>query len=393
MTLDFIYLLAERGHTLDSAPSLEAQILDRIKVQHRLGVKAAVVAAVTDQSRFESAIGSTLNRLDISYRLIPDAPVPVMMIKAARALRSVHKFEPTRSVYVREPWSSLVHFLAFPFNGPQLTYDMRGDAIAESQHRGRSWLRRALLGLVNKRGIKHARKHMAVSSHAARQLTDHFGVEEVNVVPSCVDYEKFKAFSSCRASVRARLGVSESDVLVVYSGGTQAYQMIPETLIIWEKMAVEPNLRFMLLTHGNDPDHIPAGIPKSRLIRLRADRDDVPAYLSAGDIGFLLRAQHQLNHVASPIKFGEYLATGLSVISTPGIGDVSTTIERHNLGRIVHPYDVDRASATSLELVRSLRDPTKRIEAANRAREIARDRYDWAAYAGLWKSTSAFERD
>ena len=386
--LDVIYLLAERWFTLDRSPGLAAQIVDRIVIQHRLGVRAAVVAVAVDPDHFESSIGSTLCRLDVPYRLVPAVPAAVRMIKASRLLRSVHRNEPARNVCVRDPWSSFVHQLAFPISGPDLVYDMRGDVIAESEHRGRSRLKRTILGQVNKHGIKHASKYLAVSSQAAELLTNQFGGNSVDIVPSYVDYERFQASADRRSSVRAEFGVREGDTLVVYAGGVQAYQMIPETLKIRSNMATDPTVKFLLLTHEDGTESPPPRIPKGQFFHRQADRSDIPAYLAASDIGFLLRTSHQLNHVASPIKFGEYLASGLSVVSTLGIGDVSGAIKQNNLGCIVQLDDVTGASETALELVRSLKDPTTRSEAALRSRKFARERYDWAAYAKLWNPGS-----
>ena len=384
MTLDVIYLLAERGLMLDRSPGLAAQIIDRIEIQSRHGVSAAVVAVATDTARFDSTVGETLDRLAVPYRLVGAAPAPIAVVRAACVLRSFQKRKSARTVYVRDPWSSLAHQLAFPLSGPELVYDMRGDVIAESEHRGRSWLRRTVLKQLTRRGIRHADRHMAVSSQAARQLSDQFGAGIVTIVPSCVDYERFQASADRRNAVRAELGIADGEVLAVYSGGTQAYQMIPETLDIWARMAVHPDVRFLLLTHGENFSRSPAGIPEDRFLHVEADRSEIPAYLAAADIGFLLRAPHQLNYVASPIKFGEYLAAGLSVVSSPGIGDVSSAIEHDDLGCIVNLDDVESAAADSLNLALSLRDPTNRMQAAERARRIARERYDWAAYINLW---------
>ena len=391
MTLDVIYLLAERWFTLDRSPGLAAQIIDRIEIQRRLGVSAAVVAVAADREQFVSTIGSAFDRLDVPYRLLSPISAPARMIKAARLLRSLHKSEPARAVYVRDPWSSIVHQLAFPFSGPELVYDMRGDVIAESEHRGRSWFRRTALRQVNRRGIKHADRHMAVSSHAAQMLTGEFGAGRVDIVPSCVDYERFQASADRRSSVRSELGVADDELLAVYAGGTQAYQMIPETLGLWENMAADPAIRFLLLTHGAGFDNAPPGIPEGRFFHRQVARDEIPAYLAASDIGFLLRAPHPLNHVASPIKFGEYLASGLSIVSSPGIGDVSGAIEQDNLGCIVQLDDAVGAAESALALASSLRDSARRREAAERARKVARDRYDWAAYARLWKQGSVPE--
>ena len=62
---------------------------------------------------------------------------------------------------------------------------------------------------------------------------------------------------------------------------------------------------------------------------------DVYKYLSASDIGFLIRSNHILNQVSSPIKFAEYLVCGNPVIITPWVGDQSDLVNIYDLGVVI----------------------------------------------------------
>lgn len=68
---------------------------------------------------------------------------------------------------------------------------------------------------------------------------------------------------------------------------------------------------------------------------LEARHDEVPLYLQEAHAGLLLRREDPVNQVASPTKFGEYLAAGLPVLLTEGIGDFSALVEDEGLGMIV----------------------------------------------------------
>lgn len=54
----------------------------------------------------------------------------------------------------------------------------------------------------------------------------------------------------------------------------------------------------------------------------------VKKYLSAANAGIIMRKDVTVNNVESPIKVGEYLACGLPVILTKGIGDYSASLPK-----------------------------------------------------------------
>jgi hypothetical protein len=52
------------------------------------------------------------------------------------------------------------------------------------------------------------------------------------------------------------------------------------------------------------------------------------------DYGILIREQSVTNQVASPVKFAEYLACGLQVLISEGIGDFTDFVKQQNCGKI-----------------------------------------------------------
>jgi glycosyltransferase involved in cell wall biosynthesis len=233
--------------------------------------------------------------------------------------------------------------------------------------------------------IKHADQYAGVSSYTADLLCTDYGADEVTVIPSCVDTKRYVEPANERDRVRAELGVTPDDVLLVYAGGTHHYQLIPEMLRVWENMSGDDHIRFLLMTHQTEmTSELESILPQSRLTRLSVDRDRVPEYLAAADLGFLLRAPHSLNRVASPIKFGEYLASGLSVASSPGLGDVSRLIEQKDVGILVEIDDVEKAAMSCLSHITRIR--SDRVASAARSRALASKQFDWSAYVPEWET-------
>ena len=78
------------------------------------------------------------------------------------------------------------------------------------------------------------------------------------------------------------------------------------------------------------------GVPVEHMTIISVPHDRVPAYLAAGDGGLLLRERSLINEVASPVKFGEYLASGTPVIISDGIGDYSALTRRERVGLVLN---------------------------------------------------------
>lgn len=60
--------------------------------------------------------------------------------------------------------------------------------------------------------------------------------------------------------------------------------------------------------------------------------ENVPYYLEMCDYGLLVREKTMTNRVASPVKFAEYLASGLRLIVSDCIGDYSSMVRDMGLG-------------------------------------------------------------
>lgn len=385
--VDLLYVLLDPGLTLDNSPVLQSQVLDRIRMQRGAGLSVGVVATMHDAARFRSLVHTPLAAIDVDVCAFPDRDLMRNLLAGRRALRRLRPG--TKSVYARSMWGAFAYRLAFPSGGPPLIYDFRGDVVAESADRNVSPLRQTVLRFLSRKAFAPARTMLAVSTAAAEMLAADYGKRDTVVMPSGVDAGWFRAAAGRRDDVRRSLGVAAEDILLVYAGGLNPYQMISEMLAIWENLANQPGVRFLLLlaheqpTAGRRPgleriDAIPG------LVHMSLPRSEIPAYLAAADIGFLLRKEHPLNTVASPVKFGEYLAAGLAVVTSPGLGDVSDVVSRRDVGVLVRPQEREAAAAACRALIaRVQRDREGFRQRAWRA--VHEEGWDWSAHADIWR--------
>jgi glycosyltransferase involved in cell wall biosynthesis len=155
---------------------------------------------------------------------------------------------------------------------------------------------------------------------------------------------------------------------------------------LWRRVRDDPRVRFLLLTNDT-PHSVPAVVGDlsdfgPRLRHMSLQRDQVPLALAAADAGFMLRDTRELNRVASPVKFAEYLAAGLAVVASPGTGEASGLIEQHRLGSLVDPLQLDRGAAQLRALLQTLSVEREAIRA--KARALAAELYDWQAHSATF---------
>src|SRR4029453_17308818 len=118
------------------------------------------------------------------------------------------------------------------------------------------------------------------------------------------------------------------------------------------------------------------GIPADDYAVTWATHADVPAYLSAADAGIAFIRPSFSKRSSSPTKYAEYLACGLPIVATGGVGDVDDLIERTGAGVLVagHSSEADAAPADRL---RTLAAPGNR----DRWRAVAATEFSVASRA------------
>lgn len=138
-----------------------------------------------------------------------------------------------------------------------------------------------------------------------------------------VDLDKFRFCTKDREEVREELSIGSDALVFVYLGGFHRWQLIDATFEIFSNFVRQNAERraVLLVLTKEAPDQVMqiAGcheIPRGSIRVLSVAHSMVSRYLSACDLGFLLREDSVLNRVACPTKLGEYLACGLPVITS-----------------------------------------------------------------------------
>lgn len=136
-----------------------------------------------------------------------------------------------------------------------------------------------------------------------------------------------------QAMIREKFGYDPTDVIIVYSGsaaGWQSLKMLDDALLPAFKLV--GNLKLLLLVHDVPEDFQLMKLYPARVKKAWLKPEEVMKTIVCCDYGWLVREKSETNRVASPVKFAEYLAAGLHVIISPGLGDYPGFVTQHNAG-------------------------------------------------------------
>jgi glycosyltransferase involved in cell wall biosynthesis len=247
-------------------------------------------------------------------------------------------------------------------------YDCRGAQAEEYRHgRGRerqedeSTLEAGVRGEAReeRRAASDADRIFAVSEPLADYLAETYDVprEEIRVVRPLVDTTHFRVDEVARQALRQELQLREDDLVLVFSGGYASWQLpgVMAQLALAVRQA-DPQVVLLILSPDGERYRqvaLEAGLPESALRVQAVPHDLMPRYLAAGDAGLLLREPSPVNRLSGPVKFAEYLACGLPVVISDGVGDASERVAREHAGVVLAshaPEELARVRQRLLEL-------------------------------------------
>lgn len=145
------------------------------------------------------------------------------------------------------------------------------------------------------------------------------------IMPTCVSAEK-NGFNPAERIIKRNELKLQDKFVIVYSGGGQEYQNPQGLTEAFKNISTSmTNTFFLILTR--DTEVFQAAFKNSNLLYssyliMSVTNKELNNYLSAGDCSIMLREENQVNKVASPTKFAEYVNCHLPVFISRGIGDI-----------------------------------------------------------------------
>lgn len=213
-------------------------------------------------------------------------------------------------------------------------FDLRGQMAYEYADGG-TWAEDGLLFRLVERAergfVKDADAIVVLTRALAADLKT-AGARPPMVIPTCVDLNLFPAYPP------------EPRLVQMAYCGSLGCRYGPELLVAFYLQAARrfTGLDLLIMTHS-DPSALLELLTGAASLRERCRIVEVPhfevaTHLQRSLFGVLLLKGKRSLRGACPTKVGEYLAAGLPVVSSPGIGDLDGLLEKERVGVVLNGH-------------------------------------------------------
>lgn len=193
---------------------------------------------------------------------------------------------------------------------------------------------------IEKRALIESDIQLAVSNRLIEWWKSKYNFQPVrySLIPCTLSSFFYNDFvtEQYRLSQREKWGYIDDDIILVYSGssaGWQSFKLVDDFL--FDMFSVNPYAKLIFLSNEIPNESKIFKTYSDRVLRKWLRPEEVNSLLTIADYGLLIREQSITNRVASPVKFAEYLASGLQVIISQGIGDFTDFVNEHKCGQVL----------------------------------------------------------
>lgn len=370
---------------------LHAQVLTPASFLEQKGFKCFFVGVEADPKRARQAQEQIQQQYGLDSAIYADKQLQIPYFGlthhankvANQAQKLIVEWKPD-FIYTRAFYCvSIVNRLAKSI-GAVSVLDVRGVAAEETALKRGKGLGYCFLLQKEKAAIKKADHLCCVSQNLKQWIQEQTCRKDIAVIPSCVNTKCFSFRSEDRLSLRHKWSIADDELLFCYSGGLGHWQRIRDVIDLFAEIALHiPKTRFLFLTRQCDTLRTlleSSILTTGKCIVTGCDHNEVPAHLSAADFGVIMRHDNVVNNVASPVKVSEYLACGLPVLLTRGIGDYTQTISKNCLGLMLEEDGRD------VEKIRNFIKDKDFIQLRKKAAEYVNNNLSWSSHYSTYQS-------
>jgi glycosyltransferase involved in cell wall biosynthesis len=227
-----------------------------------------------------------------------------------------------------------------------------------------------------------AQKIITVSTSAKSHLVNRYRLDpqRIVVIPNGVDVELFHPDFDSQA-IRKTLRLEDGPV-IGFVGGFQAWHGIDLLVDCFTQVLNEfPQAQLLLVGDGQIRSQIERrvnnlGIRSKVLFTGLLPQKEIPALLSAIDVGIVPYPKISQEIWFSPLKLYEYMAAGKAIVASKS-GQIAEVIRHGINGLLTNPGDKDDLTRAINIL---LEDPEKRKQLGTNARSQAVAEHSWDHY-------------
>ena len=297
------------------------------------------------------------------------------LLAGARALRRACRATQPDLIHVRSYVPAAIALLAaWPGRRRwKLLFDIRGfwaDERALGDGGAKGWIVSRLAKLCERRLFAAADAVVTLTAASAPRIRAWLAPREppLRVIPTCAEVGRFGGLPPREEGPRAVWcgsigGLYRFDLAVRFAAALD----LPLTVLTRQTAAARAALG------GREAD-----------VR-EVPHTQVAAELRPGDIGLCFYADGVANLARAPTRFAEYLAAGMAVAVTPGIGDLSAIMGHHRVGVTVGEESESGLAAAAAEALALAADPAVRAAGPRLASELYSVDEGAAAYLALYR--------
>lgn len=280
------------------------------------------------------------------------------IINLRSAAKKIHLQHQLSMVHTRPGVPALVGLWLKEKYGIKFLNDIR-EFYADSRVDGGIWktsniLYNQIYSFFKKQEAKQVRKSDGIVclTYAAEKIITswpeyHTGIP-LKVIPCSADLELFDAANIDeiqKLTLRKNLGIEQDDFVLSYLGSIGGWYLTAEMMMFCKRLLSKiPEAKFLFISpnlHEYITDTAAKyGVPREKIISVKAVRNEVPALLSLSNYSLFFIKPCFSKLSSSPTKHGELMAMGVPVIANGGVGDVKEIIQKYNGGFVVDDFSV-----------------------------------------------------
>ncbi|MEZ4937850.1 MAG: hypothetical protein R2799_09710 [Crocinitomicaceae bacterium] len=321
--------------TFDDIPDAiyKSQVIDVVNLYKKNGVDCTLVTIF-------SAKGFKKNKAWVK-QYVPDAKVYPSVPKLKNWKKNTLYLKMARikkgSILIcRGIMPTNLALMAFDRSQYTIVYDGRGAILAENEE----YHVYAGAGIddqveeIERKAILETDFRISVTNELIKHWREkyHYQKNDHIVIPCSLnaDFEEVQALPEIE-------GLSKENILIAYAGSLGGWQSLSYLKSFLMSLLNDDRVKIMFLAKENEIVKELQNQYPGRVYRYFVPVNEVSSYLTQADYGLLIREKSVTNKVASPVKFAEYLASGLKVLISPELGDFSGLSVTHDLGIVVSP--------------------------------------------------------
>jgi len=224
-----------------------------------------------------------------------------------------------------------------------------------------------------------------------RLIQEGVPADNIHTQPCAVPSDLFWFRSENRTQMRQQLGLKDATQVGIYVGKFGGLYLEEEAFQLFQSaFSYFGENFFLILLSPNSTEEIQRlaaqfQLPSNRILHTLAPHTEVPQYLHASDFAFATYKPSASKRFLSPIKVGEYWASGLPVLITQGVGDESEIIPEEGGGVLLNPNNPASDLWSTLE--KHIAAPKqKHVALAKKHRSLARNQSVYEKAMRKWNN-------